>query len=85
MTAEEHEALQNLPSTLVALEESIAELADDLGGEEFRDMPEVKGQWMFLNTINTTACSNYLSHMLCRLACKAIAASPSSKRKPLRS
>ncbi|KAH9820209.1 hypothetical protein DFH28DRAFT_885573, partial [Melampsora americana] len=41
MTPEEHEALRKLPSTLVALEESIAELADDLGGDEFRDMPEV--------------------------------------------
>ncbi|KAH9815145.1 hypothetical protein DFH28DRAFT_893345 [Melampsora americana] len=42
MTPEEHKALQNLPNTLVALEESIVELADDLGGEDFRNMPEVR-------------------------------------------
>ncbi|KAH9820119.1 hypothetical protein DFH28DRAFT_1200891 [Melampsora americana] len=42
MTPEEHEALQKLPDTLVALEEAIADLADDLGSDKFCNMPEVK-------------------------------------------
>lgn len=43
MTEEEYSSLRSLPSTLVALEESIADLAMDIGGNDFRDMPEVKG------------------------------------------
>ncbi|KAH9810783.1 hypothetical protein DFH28DRAFT_932317 [Melampsora americana] len=41
MSQEEHEALRELPSTLVALEESIAEITTDLGGDAYRDLPEV--------------------------------------------
>ncbi|KAH9824278.1 hypothetical protein DFH28DRAFT_1078013 [Melampsora americana] len=42
LSEEEHATLRALPSTLVSLEDSITELAMDLGGDEFRDMPEVK-------------------------------------------
>ncbi|KAH9823531.1 hypothetical protein DFH28DRAFT_880299 [Melampsora americana] len=38
---EDHEALLRLPNTLVELEEAITELADELGGDAYRDMPEV--------------------------------------------
>ncbi|KAH9817363.1 hypothetical protein DFH28DRAFT_1124762 [Melampsora americana] len=42
LSEEEHTTLRSLPSTLVLLEEDIADLVVELGGEEFRDMPEVK-------------------------------------------
>ncbi|KAH9817963.1 hypothetical protein DFH28DRAFT_1081035 [Melampsora americana] len=43
LSEEDHNTLRALPSTLVALEESITEMVTDLGGQEFRNMPEVKG------------------------------------------
>ncbi|KAH9809780.1 hypothetical protein DFH28DRAFT_904187, partial [Melampsora americana] len=42
LSEEEHTALRSLPSTLVLLEEDITDLVVELGGDEFRDMPEVK-------------------------------------------
>lgn len=43
MSNEENVELQGLPSSLVTLEEAIVSVATELGGEEFRDMPEVTG------------------------------------------
>lgn len=43
ISQEDHDALRSLPSSLVALEESIAEIVTDLGGDEFKDLPEVNG------------------------------------------
>ncbi|KAH9819280.1 hypothetical protein DFH28DRAFT_887071, partial [Melampsora americana] len=42
LSEEEHKTLRALPSTLVSLEDSITDLVIELGGDEFRDMPEVK-------------------------------------------
>lgn len=43
MSEEDLDAMRDLPSTLVALEESITEIATEMGGDAFRDMPELKG------------------------------------------
>ncbi|KAH9822578.1 hypothetical protein DFH28DRAFT_1078758 [Melampsora americana] len=42
MSEDELRQLRSLPSTLLAFEESIAEMVAEIGGDEFRDMPEVK-------------------------------------------
>lgn len=42
---DDHSELRELPATLIALEESIEELSTELGGDEFRGMPEVSGMF----------------------------------------